>query len=178
MSIRHGAAGLWAQDGGELDFQQSTDNTAAYRLCVDDVSLTGGAAPPVYHPETGPRVRVNQVGYLPRGPKGATLVTVASGRTTPRGVDPSAGENVQSIDFSSYTKTGTGLTLVEPQHVVPGHGPVCGVDGVRSMREYLEYVRRESRDHWSAASLVSSARMRSARPSASGKPASCWIFTT
>ena len=113
----------------ELDFQQSTDNTAAYRLCVDDVSLTGGATPPVYHPQTGPRVRVNQVGYLPKGPKGATLVTdlttptgwqlknaagtaVASGRTVPRGVDPSAGENVQTIDFSSYLKPGTGFTLI------------------------------------------------------------------
>ena len=113
----------------ELAFQQSTDNTAAYRLCVDDVSLTGGAVPPVYQPDTGPRVRVNQVGYLPRGPKGATLVTevtaatgwqlknaggtvVASGRTTPRGVDPSAGLNVHTIDFGSFTKAGTGYTLV------------------------------------------------------------------
>jgi endoglucanase len=113
----------------ELAFQQSTDNTAAYRLCVDDVSLTGGAAPPVYQPDTGPRVRVNQVGYLPRGPKSATLVTeattatdwqlknaagkvVKSGRTTPRGVDPSAGLNVQTIDFGSFSKPGTGYTLV------------------------------------------------------------------
>ncbi|HST85749.1 MAG TPA: glycoside hydrolase family 9 protein [Kineosporiaceae bacterium] len=113
----------------ELAFQQSTDNTAAYRLCVDDVSLTGGATPPVYQPDTGPRVRVNQVGYLPRGPKGATLVTeltsatgwqlknaagkvVATGRTKPRGVDPSAGLNVHTIDFGSYTKAGTGYTLV------------------------------------------------------------------
>ena len=29
-------------------------------------------------PDTGPRVRVNQVGYLPDGPKGATLVTDAT----------------------------------------------------------------------------------------------------
>jgi endoglucanase len=113
----------------ELAFQQNTDNTAAYRLCVDDVSLTGGAIPPVYQPDTGPRVRVNQVGYLPRGPKGATLVTelttatgwqlknaagkvVATGRTKPRGVDPSAGLNVHTIDFGSYSKAGTGYTLV------------------------------------------------------------------
>ena len=59
----------------ELAFQQVAVNTAAYKLCVDDVSLTGGAAPVVYTPNTGPRVRVNQVGYLPKGPKGATLVT-------------------------------------------------------------------------------------------------------
>jgi cyclase len=37
-----------------------------------------------------------------------------------------------------------------PDWVVPGHGPVCGVDGVRSMREYLEYVQREARSHWQA----------------------------
>ncbi|HEX7095727.1 MAG TPA: MBL fold metallo-hydrolase [Acidimicrobiales bacterium] len=38
----------------------------------------------------------------------------------------------------------------EPQWVVPGHGPVCGVDGVRELREYLEYVQREARAHWAA----------------------------
>jgi endoglucanase len=113
----------------ELAFQQSTDNTEAYRLCVDDVSLTGGATPPVYQPDTGPRVRVNQVGYLPNGPKVATLVTeatepapwqlknaagavVATGQSTPRGVDPSAGLNVQTIDFTAFTRAGTGYTLV------------------------------------------------------------------
>src|SRR6185369_2826665 len=37
---------------------------SAFTLCIDDVSLKGGAAPPVYVPDTGPRVRVNQVGYL------------------------------------------------------------------------------------------------------------------
>jgi cyclase len=38
----------------------------------------------------------------------------------------------------------------EPEHVVPGHGPVCGVEGVRDMREYLEYVRREAQVHYEA----------------------------
>jgi len=42
------------------------------------------------------------------------------------------------------------IEALAPQWVVPGHGPVCGVDGVREMREYLEYVRRESRTHWLA----------------------------
>jgi glyoxylase-like metal-dependent hydrolase (beta-lactamase superfamily II) len=40
------------------------------------------------------------------------------------------------------------IEALAPQYVVPGHGPVCGVDGVRGMREYLEFVRRESRDYW------------------------------
>ncbi|MFC4109726.1 glycoside hydrolase family 9 protein [Micromonospora zhanjiangensis] len=100
-----------------------------WRFCLDDVSLTGGAPPDVYQPDTGPRVRVNQVGYLPKGPKAATLVTeattalpwqlrngagavVASGRTTPRGVDQSSGQNVQTINFGSYTRVGSGYTLV------------------------------------------------------------------
>jgi len=100
-----------------------------FRFCMDDVSLVGGVPPEVYEPDTGPRVRVNQVAYLPAGPKNATLVTgstqplpwqlkqadgktVAHGRTVPRGMDASSGQNVHSIDFGSYRKGGTGLTLV------------------------------------------------------------------
>ncbi|MBP2703387.1 glycoside hydrolase family 9 protein [Microbispora sp. RL4-1S] len=99
-----------------------------WRFCVDNVSLQGGAPPEVYTPDTGPRVRVNQVAYLPKGPKNATLVTdatdalpwklkdaagkvVAQGSTTPRGVDASSRQNVHSIDFSAYHKAGTGFTL-------------------------------------------------------------------
>jgi endoglucanase len=101
----------------------------AWRFCVDNASLLGGVPPDVYHPDTGPRVRVNQVGYLPQGPKGATVVTeateplawqlknakgktVAAGKTVPRGVDSSSGQNVQSIDFGSYRTRGQGYTLV------------------------------------------------------------------
>ncbi|CAM5734849.1 Endoglucanase OS=Streptomyces tendae OX=1932 GN=F3L20_16695 PE=3 SV=1 [Streptomyces tendae] len=79
-------------------------------------------------PDTGPRVRVNQVGYLPAGPKNATLVTdateklpwqlkdgrgrvVRTGWTVPRGVDASSGQNVHSVDFGSYRGRGTGFTL-------------------------------------------------------------------
>ncbi|MFC4061391.1 glycoside hydrolase family 9 protein [Planomonospora corallina] len=98
-----------------------------WRFCVDDVSLKGGAEPEVYVPDTGPRVRVNMVGYLPDGPKNATLVTektepvawklerdgktVAEGETVPRGVDASSGQNVHSIDFGSAEAAGTGYTL-------------------------------------------------------------------
>ena len=100
-----------------------------WRFCLDDVSLLGGVPPEKYEPDTGSRVRVNQVGYLPRGPKNATLVTdaterlpwqlknasgavVARGSTVPRGVDPSSGQNVHSIPFGDYGRAGTGLTLV------------------------------------------------------------------
>ncbi|MFJ4325586.1 glycoside hydrolase family 9 protein [Streptomyces tricolor] len=100
-----------------------------WRFCVDDVSLLGGVAPEPYEPDTGPRVRVNQVAYLPAGPKNATLVTdattrlpwqlknargttVAHGWTVPRGTDVSSGQNVHSVDFGAYRGHGTGFTLV------------------------------------------------------------------
>ncbi|GGL18526.1 endoglucanase [Sphaerisporangium melleum] len=114
-------------DNGQVVFQLGGSATP-WRFCMDDVSLKGGADPEVYVPDTGPRVRVNQVAYLPKGPKNATVVTesttalpwklknssgtvVASGTSTPRGVDGSSGQNVHSIDFGSYTKAGTGYTL-------------------------------------------------------------------
>jgi len=114
---------------GRIDFELATVNTP-YTFCISELSLVKtAAAPPVYAPDTGPRVRVNQVGYLPNGPKQATLVTdvttalpwqlkdaanvtVAEGTSTPEGIDASAALNVQGIDFSSYTTAGTGYTLV------------------------------------------------------------------
>ncbi|MER7460810.1 glycoside hydrolase family 9 protein [Micromonospora sp. NPDC126480] len=98
-------------------------------VCLDNVSLRGGDPPEPYVPDTGPRVRVNQVGYLPGGPKNATVVTeatdplpwqlraadgtvVASGDTDPRGVDEASGQNVHTIDFTAYRTPAAGLTLV------------------------------------------------------------------
>ncbi len=37
------------------------------------------------------------------------------------------------------------ITQLEPKVIVPGHGPICGLDGVREMKAYLEYVRDESK---------------------------------
>ncbi|QNP74488.1 glycoside hydrolase family 9 protein [Streptomyces roseirectus] len=99
-----------------------------WRFCVDDVSLLGGVPPEVYEPDTGPRVRVNQVAYLPAGPKNATVVTdatarlpwqlknaagavVAHGWTVPRGTDVSSAQNVHTVDFGGYRRPGTGYTL-------------------------------------------------------------------
>ena len=112
---------------GQVAFQVG-GNPDPWRFCVDNVSLVGGVPPEVYVPDTGPRVRVNQVAYLPDGPKGATLVTesttalpwelraagrtVARGVTAPRGIDASSGQNVHTIDFSRYRKRSQGLTLV------------------------------------------------------------------
>jgi endoglucanase len=71
--------------------------------------------------------RVNQVGYLPNGPKLAVYKTastsaqpwqlirngsvIASGQTSPKGFDASSGDNLHHIDLSSVSFTGTGFTL-------------------------------------------------------------------
>src|SRR5690606_24588351 len=93
-----------------------------------NVVLEGGVAPEPYEPDTGPRVRVNHVGYFQHGPKRATLVTeadapvgwelrnsagvtVADGTSTPIGDDPAAGLDVHVIDFTEVTAVGDGFTL-------------------------------------------------------------------
>ncbi len=100
-----------------------------WTFCLDDVWIIGGGAPSVYEADTGPRVRVNQVAYLPYGPKGATIVTEAldpltwdvvdsdgvsllSGESTPFGLDESSQLNVHRVDFSSLTTIGDGYALV------------------------------------------------------------------
>jgi glyoxylase-like metal-dependent hydrolase (beta-lactamase superfamily II) len=42
------------------------------------------------------------------------------------------------------------LLELDPEVIVPGHGPLCGVEGAGEMRAYLEYVREESREHFDA----------------------------
>ncbi|WP_407317346.1 glycoside hydrolase family 9 protein [Isoptericola halotolerans] len=103
-------------------------NDEPFDLCLDVVSLTTGGTVEEFEHETGPRVRVNQVGYLPDGPKNATLVTdatdplawellddgdavVASGESVPAGFDESAGLDVHTIDFSGFTGQGAGFQL-------------------------------------------------------------------
>ena len=37
------------------------------------------------------------------------------------------------------------IVWLDPEVIVPGHGPVCGIDGAMEMKAYLEYVHDESR---------------------------------
>ena len=123
-------------EDAQLSFQIG-GSEANWTFCVDDVSVdddpsvaiavvgppSAGDANPQ---DTGSRVRVNQLGYLPNGPKHATIVTEATqplvfvlkdeigadvftGMTTPRGFDPSAGLNVQVADFSGLQGRGREL---------------------------------------------------------------------
>ncbi|MEV6305241.1 glycoside hydrolase family 9 protein [Actinoplanes sp. NPDC051861] len=112
---------------GQVAFQVG-GSPDPWRFCVDNVSLVGGVPPEVYVPDTGPRVRVNQVAYIPDGPKAATLVTdkttavpwelkdatgrvLKKGQTKPYGVDVSSGQNVHTIDFGGYRRVAAGLTV-------------------------------------------------------------------
>ncbi|MET7762211.1 glycoside hydrolase family 9 protein [Streptomyces sp. NPDC005393] len=135
-------------------------NPAAWRFRVDDVSLTGGDPLPPYVPDTGSRVRVNQVGYLPFGPKRATVVTdatepipwqvnngagitVASGTSTPRGVDASSGQQVHTVDFSAVTEDGTGYTLsADGETSYPFDISASAYDQLRSDALHFFYVQR------------------------------------
>ncbi|WP_413331390.1 glycoside hydrolase family 9 protein [Microbacterium sp. 2P06AB] len=99
---------------------------AGTEICFDKVSLRGTAYS--YTADPGPAVKVNQVGYLPRGPKRATVVSdastplswtlegpdgsaLAAGETRPAGFDPSAGASVHTIDFSDVTAEAADVRL-------------------------------------------------------------------
>lgn len=122
----------------------------ATTFCFDDVSLRGGAEPPVYVPDTGSPVRVNQVGYLPYGTKAGTVVTdadapltwtvkaaggttAATGTTVPGGEDPTSHQRVHTFDFSALTAVGDGYTVdVDGQVSEPFSVRADLYDGLRS----------------------------------------------
>jgi endoglucanase len=102
-----------------------------FTLCVDDIVLDDPQYTPDPTPEPVqlPTVRVNQLGYLPNLAKQAIVVNpatsrldwqlknasgnvVAKGKTLVRGQDQDSGDFVHLVDFSWYTKAGTGYTLV------------------------------------------------------------------
>jgi endoglucanase len=112
-----------ASDNAQIAFQVGGSSTP-WTFCIDDVSLASGGDAPPYAPETGPRVKVNQHGYVIGEPHRATLVTdsedavawelrdesdavVTSGTTSPKGVDASSGLNVHVIDFTDTAPAGT-----------------------------------------------------------------------
>ncbi len=90
-------------------------------------------APPLVSGPTSD-VRVNQVGYLPHGPKAATLLTasitpmpfelrnargvaVLHGESVARSEpDRSSGLLVHELDFSAFTRSGNGYTIVAAGH--------------------------------------------------------------
>jgi cyclase len=55
---------------------------------------------------------------------------------TPMGWCGSCKKWLQALDL---------ILWLDPEVIVPGHGPVCGIEGAMDMKAYLEYVRDESR---------------------------------
>jgi endoglucanase len=116
----------------EMAFQAggSAAAHAPFDVCVDDVVLedpTFTPLPPAA-PAPIPDVLVNQVGYPPGLGETAILKSdadapgpwelvdssgqvVASGKTIPHGFDAASGEKVQAIDFSSFTRAGSGYVV-------------------------------------------------------------------
>lgn len=52
--------------------------------------------------------------------------------------------------FEGWARALDRIVELAPETVVPGHGPLCGVEGPREMKAYLEYVRDASRVHFEA----------------------------
>jgi glyoxylase-like metal-dependent hydrolase (beta-lactamase superfamily II) len=50
--------------------------------------------------------------------------------------------------FENWGKALDRIIALDPEVVVPGHGPVCGVEGPREMKAYLQYVRTEAERHF------------------------------
>jgi endoglucanase len=123
----------------ELTFQLGgSEASAGARICFDRISLSDPEftppAPPVS--ERAPRVRVNQVGYVPEGKKIAVLASAdkesvawtlrrkdgsvaAEGQTRVHGEDPASGEYLHHIDFSATKDAGEGYTLAVGEQVSP-----------------------------------------------------------
>lgn len=52
--------------------------------------------------------------------------------------------------FANWTAALDRIIALDPEVVVPGHGPLCGVEGPREMKAYLAYVRAEAARHFAA----------------------------
>jgi glyoxylase-like metal-dependent hydrolase (beta-lactamase superfamily II) len=74
----------------------------------------------------------------------------------------------------SYEKWFRCLDLMielDPEVIVPGHGPVCGIEGAMELKAYLEYVRGESKRFFDeGASSLGRPSGSSSVPIASGRP--------
>ncbi|MFE2672432.1 cellulase N-terminal Ig-like domain-containing protein, partial [Streptomyces hygroscopicus] len=123
-------------------------------------------------------VQVNQLGYLPDGPKRATVVSAsttvlawqlrdaagrraASGTTSVRGADAASGQSTHLVDFSSYRGTGTGYTLtVDGRTSHPFDIRANLYDGLRSDAMSFFYQQRSGIPI--EASLVGAAHARPA----------------
>jgi endoglucanase len=111
---------------------------AGTRVCFDRVSLSDPEfTPPLPSTaERAPRIRVNQVGYVPKHQKLAVLATaepeplawslrggdgsvVTAGQTLVHGEDPASGDFVHHIDFTALDTVGSGYTIAVGDQISP-----------------------------------------------------------
>ncbi len=52
--------------------------------------------------------------------------------------------------FANWAAALDRIIELDPEVIVPGHGPPCGVEGPREMKEYLAYVRTEAASSYAA----------------------------
>jgi cyclase len=118
----------------EFDFS-GIDITLPNRLIEDrlDLDLDGFACQIIY---VGPAHSAGDlIVYLPE--HGVVYTgDVVFNRCTPVGWDGTQAKWVEAIDF---------VISLEPEVIVPGHGPLCGMNEARELRSYLEYVHCEAR---------------------------------
>ena len=50
--------------------------------------------------------------------------------------------------FANWAAALDRIIALDPEIVVPGHGPLCGLEGPREMKAYLNYVRAEATRHF------------------------------
>jgi glyoxylase-like metal-dependent hydrolase (beta-lactamase superfamily II) len=50
--------------------------------------------------------------------------------------------------YEKWLKTLDLIIWLDPEVIVPGHGPLCGIEGAMEMKAYLEYVREESQRYF------------------------------
>jgi glyoxylase-like metal-dependent hydrolase (beta-lactamase superfamily II) len=70
--------------------------------------------------------------------------------------------------FAKWGEALDAIVALQPSVIVPGHGPLCGVEGPREMKAYLDYVYAEARRcHDEGLSLRDAAQRIDPGPSAS-----------
>jgi cyclase len=50
--------------------------------------------------------------------------------------------------YEKWFKALDRIAELNPKTIVPGHGPICGIEVVKDLRAYLQYVRDESKKHF------------------------------
>jgi glyoxylase-like metal-dependent hydrolase (beta-lactamase superfamily II) len=52
--------------------------------------------------------------------------------------------------FARWIEALDHIVALNPEVIVPGHGPLCGIEGAREMKAYLQYMRAESQRFFDA----------------------------